>query len=129
MEFTSVVRHAFVTYLRKDEVLQEGDLQKALERQCAETPPMGRLALEQRLLTMQQVFHILEVQVDTGLRFGEQAVALGYLARWQVSALLETQRHVQPSLSDILIQMGLCSVHELGQWRQRFQRATFSIPL
>lgn len=120
MDFTSKVRSAFVAYLRREKLLDEESLSNALERQRTETPQIGRLALEQRLLNMRQVFHILEKQTQTGKLFGEQAVDLGYIDDWHVSMLLQLQRESRPPISEGLLQMELCSSKELEQWREAF---------
>jgi hypothetical protein len=129
MEFTNLMRRAFVTYLETREILPTDDIQALLARQRAETPQMGRLALEQHLLNMKQVFVILERQTKTGKLFGEQAVELGYLDPWHISLLLQSQKESQPPVSDILLKMKLCSPQELAQWRHRFQQDASALPL
>lgn len=129
MNFTSKARSAFVAYLRREALLGEESLALALGRQRAETPQIGRLALEQHLLSMRQVFHILERQTQTGKLFGEQAVELGYIDDWHVSMLLQLQQESRPPISESLLQMQLCSPQDLGQWHQDFLRAVGDLAL
>lgn len=69
-------------------------------------PVIGRLGLKQGMLSMSQVFRILEQQAFTGELFGEIAVKFGYLNEVELYKLLQLQSHLAPSLVDVLVREG-----------------------
>ena len=84
---------------------------KALDRFVQTRIPLGRLALAEGILKMGPLLHILDEQLGEGSvgdtrRFGEIAVALGYLDEIHVKALLAAQAAVPPSFEQILIDLG-----------------------
>jgi hypothetical protein len=113
---------AFAQFLVSTEVLTPDEALQALDLQRAATPAIGRLALEKELLTMKQVFAILSEQADSGTRFGEQAVELGYLGEDDVTGLLAEQRRLRPGLSAILHDMGALTKRDLQKHRRAFLR-------
>lgn len=83
----------------------------ALERFVETRIPVGRLALAEGLLKLGPLLHILDEQLGEGSvgdcrRFGEIAVALGYLDEIHVRALLAAQAEVAPSFEQILGDVG-----------------------
>jgi hypothetical protein len=113
---------AFAQYLVDNNVIAAEDALQALDEQRRRTPPIGRLALKKGLLSMKQVFAILAEQPETGLRFGEQAIFMGYLERPDMEALLEEQRRVRPGLGEILGEMGVVKKGALQKCRREFVR-------
>jgi hypothetical protein len=69
---------------------------------------------------MKQVFAILAEQPETGLRFGEQAIFMGFLERAAMERLLEEQRRLRPGLGEILTEMGLVRKGVLQKCRREF---------
>ena len=69
---------------------------------------------------MKQVFAILAEQPETGLRFGEQAVFMGYLERRDMEQVLEDQRSVRPGLCEVLTEMGVVKKSVLQKNRREF---------
>ncbi len=112
----------FAQFLVQREIIAPDTALQALDLQRAATPPVGRLALEQQLLTMRQVFTVLAAQADSGRRFGEQAVLMDYLDDEQLSALLSHQRQVRPGLSAILYDMGALPKRDLQKHRRAYLR-------
>ena len=112
----------FAQFLVQQEIIGTETALQALDLQRAATPPVGRLALEQQLLTMKQVFAVLSAQADSGRRFGEQAVVMGYLDDAQLAALLAHQRDVRPGLSAILHDMGALKKRDLQKHRRAYLR-------
>jgi hypothetical protein len=93
---------------------------EALDRYFETRIPLGRLALAEGILKVGPVLHILDEQLAEGSigdprRFGEIAVALGYLDEVHVRALLAAQAAVPPSFEQILIDLGVFEgMTELG---------------
>ncbi len=112
----------FAQFLVQREIIAPETALQALDLQRAATPPVGRLALEQQLLTMKQVFAVLSAQAVSDRRFGEQAVVMGYLAEAQLEELLAHQREVRPGLSAILYDMGALTRRELQKHRRAYLR-------
>ena len=98
MKFGNTLREAFLQYLQTRGVLGDEDLHEVLNRLWSERKPIGRMALESRTLTMKQVNQILLSQHETGLRFGEQAIRLGFITEDVLKILLESQQENGPKL-------------------------------
>lgn len=113
---------AFAQYLVDNNVIAAEEALQALDEQRRRTPPIGRLALKKGLLNMKQVFGILAEQPETGLRFGEQAIFMGFLERPVMEALLEEQRRLRPGLGEILAEMGVVRKGALQKCRREFVR-------
>ncbi len=111
---------AFAQYLVDTNVISAEDALYALDEQRRRTPPFGRMALKKGLLNMKQVFAILAEQPETGLRFGEQAVFMGYLERRDMEQVLEDQRTVRPGLCEVLTEMGVVKKSALQKHRREF---------
>ena len=84
---------------------------EALDRFGETRIPLGRLALAEGILELGPLLHILDEQLGEGSvgdcrRFGEIAIALGYLDEVHVKALLAAQAEVPPSFEQILIELG-----------------------
>jgi hypothetical protein len=84
---------------------------EALDRYVETRIPLGRLALAEGMLKVGPLLHILDEQLGEGSvgdcrRFGEIAVALGYLDEIHVKALLAAQAEVGPSFEQILTDLG-----------------------
>ena len=84
---------------------------EALDRFVETRVPLGRLALAEGILKVGPLLHILDEQLGEGSigdsrRFGEIAVALGYLDEIHVRALVAAQAAVPPSIEEILIDLG-----------------------
>lgn len=63
------------------------------------------IALKEKVLTLSQVFNILNTQADTPKFFGEIAVNLGYLDKDGIEKLLAIQQEGMPAIEDILVEM------------------------
>lgn len=114
---------AFAQFLVDTYVVAAEDALAALDEQRRRTPPIGRLALKKGLLSMKQVFAVLAEQPETGLRFGEQAIFMGYLERSDMERLLDEQRRLRPGLCEILAEMGIVKKGVLQKCRRDFVRS------
>ena len=114
------VRDAYLQFLVNWNALDEVAALDVLDQQKRETPPIGRLALEARILSMKQVFQILNAQADSDLRFGEIAMGLGFMKGDQLLDLLETQKKRRPGLNKIIAELGFVEKESLNTLRQEF---------
>ncbi len=114
---------AFAQFLVDTYVVSAEDALAALDEQRRRTPPIGRLALKKGLLSMKQVFAVLAEQPETGLRFGEQAIFMGYLEREAMEKLLDEQRRLRPGVCEILAEMGIAKKTVLQKCRRDFVRS------
>lgn len=100
-------------------------LQDAASKRRQRRPVIGRLGLKQGLLSMAQVFRILEQQAITGELFGEIAVRLRFLSEVELYKLLDLQSHLAPMLADVLVREGYLSAEQRAeiaeQVKQRLQ--------
>jgi hypothetical protein len=93
---------------------------EALDRFVETRIPLSRLALAEGILKIGPLLHILDEQLGEGSigdcrRFGEIAMALGYLDEIHVKALLAAQAAVAPSFEQILCELGaFAGVSERG---------------
>ncbi|MCA9257698.1 MAG: hypothetical protein KDA61_00805, partial [Planctomycetales bacterium] len=84
-------------------------------------PPLGRLALSSRVMSMKQVFHVLSRQSDTDQTFGQVAVELGYLSELSLSNLLREQESMATPVSQLLVEMGAISQEDLDSERAKIR--------
>ncbi|MCB9587720.1 MAG: hypothetical protein H6718_20120 [Polyangiaceae bacterium] len=93
----------------------------ALDEQLAKTPQFGKLALGRKLLTIQQIWHILNHQADHGGRFGEIGVSLGFLTENQVQQILVLQMESRPKIGELLVAAGVVSEPEMNALLERYR--------
>jgi hypothetical protein len=103
----------FGTFLVQQGVATPENIIQALDFQQAKQKPVGKIALEYRLLEMNHMFNILNRQVDTQLKFCDIALALGYLTREQVDFILSIQMSRRPKIGEILLEMGVLNRKQL----------------
>ena len=125
MKFDLVLRNRYLEFLIKTDILTEEQALEVMDRQLEMTPPIGKLALKHRFLTVKQVCTVLSTQVDTGLRFGEQAVGLGYLTPTALERLIDLQNDRRPGVGTILQEMGLLDTAMADTLCQEFLRTTY----
>ncbi len=104
----------FGEYLISKGVIDREDLDVALKLQTEKSLRLGVLAVEDGLLTEQQLSAILDRQreaEDTGL-FGEIAVNMNLLSKEQVNQLLDKQKEYDKIIGQILVLSGAISRNE-----------------
>lgn len=84
-------------------------LHEAAATRRRKRPVIGKLALKQGMMSMAQVFRVLEQQAFTGELFGEVAVNLGFLNEVDLFKLLQLQAALAPPLVDVLVAQGSIS--------------------
>ena len=118
----------FGTFLVEQGMATPENIIHALDLQRAKQKPVGRIALEYRLLEMNQLFNILNRQADTQLRFCDIALALGYLTREQVDFIRSIQTGSRPKTGELLLEMGVLSREQLEnalEAYKKMQESTF----
>ncbi len=118
----------FGTFLVQQGVATPENIIQALDFQQKKQKPVGKIALEYRLLEMGHMFNILNRQADTQLRFCDIALALGYLTREQVDFILNIQLNIRPKIGEILLELGVLSREQLEKSLdayKRMQESTF----
>ena len=114
----------FGQYLVNCGLLDEGVIFEALNIQRKKTTPIAQHALyEEDMLTMKQVFTILNYQTETGKKFGEVAMDLGCLTEGDVEKLLAIQKESRPRIGEILVEMGKMSKIQCKDMLEKFHRS------
>ncbi|MCP4290630.1 MAG: hypothetical protein GY780_02175 [bacterium] len=111
---------AYLQYLVQYKAIDELQALNVLDQQKKDTPPIGRLALEQKILTMKQIFKVLAAQAEADLRFGEMAIAMGFMTHYDLLGLLETQSKRQPGVNQVIEKLGYCDDETLVTMRDEF---------
>ena len=78
------------------------DVRRANEWRYRQRPQIGQLALENRKLTMPQLFAVLGEQATGGGMFGDIAVKLEFLSQGDVYELLTLQSNATPTLLEAM---------------------------
>jgi len=102
-----------------EELITPSQAHALLLRQLKERPPLGRLALEAKLLSVHQVFKVLSCCADSDARFGEASIQLGLLTVAQRDQLLGRQLSRQPSIEELVVDMQLCTLEEIAALKAR----------
>ncbi len=112
----------FELSLVKKGLIEATEFVAALDRHFDSRPVIGQLALEKQLLTIGQIFEILNVQASENESFGEIAAELGYLTRKDLAELLILQNDRSVSLRDCLVAMEAIDKETLDRELAKFRR-------
>ncbi len=105
----------FSEFLVMKGILREGQVQSALkaqvEHQMRNKLMYGDMAVKMGMMTPDQVEDVLKKQKETqaGKKFGEIAMASGYLERDGVKKVLVAQNNSRQKISEILVKQGALS--------------------
>lgn len=110
----------FATYLVKRGLVSPAEFVEALERELYSRPPLGRIALLERKITMRQLFSILKDQSDSHQPFGKIAVDLGFMSEEDLGNLLLKQANCKPDMIDFLVEMGVIDQATLAAEKEAF---------
>jgi hypothetical protein len=119
-------RHVrFGLYLVREGIITAQQLVAALELQHARYVAIGQLAIEERLMSARDVFHVLHYQrrrPEPRERFGEIAVDMGFISQEELQRLLLMQMDRKPPLTDVLVRMGFLTADEVSQFMAAYHR-------
>lgn len=108
------MQNDFVQYLFDRKLLSEAVATRVRDTSANTRIPIGRLLLEGGVLTMRQVMQVLALQGESpGLRFGELAIAQGFLDTAQLEAALRRQAIARKHQIEIVRELALFSEAEL----------------
>lgn len=90
-------------------------LREAIFECRQQRPRIGELAISNRLLTISEVFRVLEHEATHGGLFGENAVSLGYFTEAQLYELLQQQSDKTPKVWQVLLEKGTLTREQVEQ--------------
>lgn len=98
----------FVDHLARCGLISPTQTQQVMLWVAGRCDPVGLIAVEHGLLVGEQVEAILERQNGCDWRFGEVAVAAGYLTKPDLDRILEVQKHRRwSSVAEAVILAGI----------------------
>ena len=77
--------------------------------------PLGEIALHDKLLPAEQLLNILDIQENTGRRFGDVALEYNYLTQNQLDILCRKQKQLHSHVGEILVEMNKISTASLDE--------------
>lgn len=110
----------FGIYLVRCGALTAEDFVDTVERQLSECPPLGMLAIEERKLTMKQLFAVLQAQAESPQPLGQLAIELGFLTNADVLQLVGLQSERCRPMAEHLVEMGMIDPDDLRVRLQQF---------
>jgi hypothetical protein len=113
---------SFGTFLVRQGMISPMQLIEAVELEEESRPPIGRLALELRKLTMKQLFAVLTEQAQSNKLFGKIAVDLGFLTQQDIAELLLIQADRATHFPQVLVRLGVFDEATLAEQLQEFYR-------
>ena len=108
-------------YLVDQGAITATQLVDAIRDQLDRKPPIGRLALRQKRLSIKQLFEVMTEQSQSALPFGEIAVQRDFIARPALAELLFLQTQMAPDLGSILVDQGVLTASELANHQRNYQ--------
>lgn len=96
----------FCLFLAEEGLLTDRQALVTLSTVVRETPPLGRLALRERWMTVSQLRRLLSRQAEDHRPFGTLAVSEGFLTPEQLDELLRMQIAETPRTIDVVERLG-----------------------
>ncbi len=127
MQCDAMLKEAFLEFLLEKGILDDAGVLQVLDYTREQTPPIGKLALKEKILTVHQITKILMDQADSGELFGDIGVKLGYLRPEQVTHLLEVQKKCVPGLPAVIGELGLAKAGDVKCCQEEFLESLASI--
>jgi len=93
---------------------------KAITWQRKQRPLIGQIALEWKMISRNEIQRILMYHDFKG-KFGERAIRLGYLSRFQLMALLGKQRNLQCPIGEFFVNEGILRLQDMEALVERQQ--------
>jgi len=89
--------------------------------------PIGEIALHDKLLSAEQILSILDIQENTGRRFGDIALELGNLDQTQVDILRKKQQQLHSYIGEIFVELNKISAEQLRSLLAEFKQYSESV--
>ena len=83
--------------------------------------PLCEIALHDKLLSADKLLSVLDVQENTGRRFGDIALEFGYLSPSQIEILCKKQHQLHSHIGEILVEMNKLNINELNVLLSEFR--------
>ena len=93
-------------------------LTRAIAWQRRQRPLIGQIALEWKMISREELQRVLMWR-SLGGKFGERAVRLGYLSRFQLMAVLGKQHSLQRPIGEFFVKEGIFLRREMDALIQR----------
>ena len=103
----------FGRFLISRNVVDEEVVRESLKLQRSKATVIGKLAMEEKILTLNQVFDILEKKLVKQKFFCQIAVELGFITKAIAHKLLQLQKKRLPPLGDMLLEMKAINQYDL----------------
>jgi hypothetical protein len=103
----------FGRFLISRNVVNVEMVRKAINLQKSKAILIGELAIQEGILSIDQVFNILEKRLEEHKFFCQIAVELGYMTKTNANNLLKLQKKRLPPLGDILLKIKAIGHDEL----------------
>ncbi len=91
---------------------------RAITWQRKQRPLIGQIALDWKMISRNEIQSILMRRNLKG-RFGERAIRLGYLSRFQLMALLGKQRNLQSPIGEFFVNEGILHIQDMEVMTER----------
>ena len=119
----------FADYLLKKNILSQADLNKIYTGQEKRYVRLGVIAISEKLMTIEQVEEVNELQAIYDKRFGDIAISEGYLNEEQVSRLLVLQGNAFLAFMQAVIDLDLMSAEEFDNALISYQKDNNLTPM
>ena len=118
----SVVAVQFLgQFLLSQGLIDQAQLEEALDYQEQNNLPLGALALSKGILSEKQLLLVHAAQLTSEDRFGEIAVRRGFLSRHQLDELLREQKEARILIGDALVRQGALSPDQLAVAAEQYK--------
>lgn len=91
---------------------------RAITWQRRQRPLIGQIALEWKMISRNEIQRILMWRNFRG-KFGERAIRLGYLSRFQLMALLGKQHNLQHPIGEFFVNNGILRLQDIEAMVER----------
>lgn len=112
----------FADYLVTKDLLKEDDLRRIYSGQEKRYVRLGVIAISEKLMTIEQVEEVNELQAIYDKRFGDIAISEGYLSPEQVNRLLVLQGNPFLAFMQAVIDLDLMSAEEFDKALVDYQK-------
>jgi len=113
----------FAQYLEEKGLITADVILKVMDMQMDSRVPLGRMAIDHRMMTVKQVLEVLRKQATGDKRnFGEIAIGLAYITKDQIDFLVNLQGKSSKSFADLLIELDILSLTQVQVCLEEYER-------